>query len=195
MPSRPMSTRSGRRHRMPWRCTPITLIAGNILQACAKPDDLQARGAMQVGSFLGGRRFFPLHGGHGARHRPCPRRGLSHPPWAGQRAGSAGGHGLQPRGQVDRYADIALAMGISFPQVVGQSRSLLRSSRLDVFSKLASLSAVDSLKELVTTSSHQARHKLATAIGNFGFIDTWVRGRPPWRPWRRSAASISSWPI
>jgi hypothetical protein len=30
----------------------ITLISGNILQACAKPDDLQARGAMQVGSFL-----------------------------------------------------------------------------------------------------------------------------------------------
>ena len=42
-------------------------------------------------------------------------------------------------------------------------------------SKIAGLSDVDSLKELVTTSSHQARNKLSTVIGNLGFIDTWVR--------------------
>ena len=155
----------------------ITLISGNILQACAKPDDLQARGAMQVGSFLAGVAF--SHSMVGMVHGIAPALGgVYHIPHGLANAlilPEVMAHNLEAR--IDRYADIALAMGISFPQVVGQSRSLLRSSRLDVFSKLANLSAVDSLKELVSTSSHQARHKLATAIGNFGFIDTWVRGQ------------------
>ena len=155
----------------------ITLISGNILQACAKPEDLQARGAMQVGSFLAGVAFSHSMVGmvHGIAHA---LGGVYHIPHGLANAlilPEVMAHNLEAR--IDRYADIALAMGISFPQVVGQSRSLLRSSRLDVFSKLANLSAVDSLKELVSTSSHQARHKLATAIGNFGFIDTWVRGQ------------------
>ena len=155
----------------------ITLISGNILQACAKPDDLQARGAMQVGSFLAGVAFSHSMVGmvHGIAHA---LGGVYHIPHGLANAlilPEVMAHNLEAR--IDRYADIAIAMGISFPQVVGQSRSLLRSSRLDVFSKLANLSAVDSLKELVSTSSHQARHKLATAIGNFGFIDTWVRGQ------------------
>ena len=51
----------------------------------------------------------------------------------------------------------------------------MRSPRLDIFSKVANLSDVVSLKELVTTSSHKARNKLSTVIGNLGFIDTWVR--------------------
>ncbi len=155
----------------------ITLISGNILQACAKPDDLQARGAMQVGSFLAGVAFSHSMVGmvHGIAHA---LGGVYHIPHGLANAlilPEVMAHNLEAR--IDRYADIAIAMGISFPQVVGQSRSLLRSSRLDVFSKLANLSAVDSLKELVSTSSHQARHKLATAIGNFGFIDTWVRAQ------------------
>ncbi len=155
----------------------ITLISGNILQACAKPDDLQARGAMQVGSFLAGVAFSHSMVGmvHGIAHA---LGGVYHIPHGLANAlilPEVMAHNLEAR--IDRYADIAIAMGISFPQVVGQSRSLLRSSRLDVFSKLANLSAVDSLKELVSTISPQARHKLATAIGNFGFIDTWVRAQ------------------
>ncbi len=155
----------------------ITLISGNILQACAKPDDLQARGAMQVGSFLAGVAFSHSMVGmvHGIAHA---LGGVYHIPHGLANAlilPEVMAYNLEAR--VDRYADIAVAMGISFPQVVGQSRSLLRSSRLDVFAKLANLSAVDSLKELVTTTSHQARHKLASAIGNFRFIDTWVRGQ------------------
>jgi alcohol dehydrogenase class IV/putative sterol carrier protein len=155
----------------------ITLITGNILQACAKPGDLQARGAMQVGSFLAGVAFSHSMVGmvHGIAHA---LGGVYHIPHGLANAlilPEVMAYNLEAR--IDRYADIALAMGISFPQVVGQSGSLLRSSRLDVFSKLANLSAVDSLKELVTTSSHQVRHKLATAIGNLGFIDTWVRGQ------------------
>ncbi len=155
----------------------ITLITGNILQACAKPGDLQARGAMQVGSFLAGVAFSHSMVGmvHGIAHA---LGGVYHIPHGLANAlilPEVMAYNLEAR--IDRYADIALAMGISFPQVVGQSGSLLRSSRLDVFSKLANLSTVDSLKELVTTSSHQVRNKLATAIGNFGFIDTWIRGQ------------------
>ena len=153
----------------------ITLISGNILQACAKPNDLQARGAMQVGSFLAGVAFSHSMVGmvHGIAHA---LGGVYHIPHGLANAlvlPEVMAYNLEAR--IDRYADIALAMGISFPQVIGQSRSLLRSSRLDIFSKIAGLSDVDSLKELVTTSSHQARNKLSTVIGNLGFIDTWVR--------------------
>jgi alcohol dehydrogenase class IV len=99
----------------------------NILQACAKPEDLQARGAMQVGSFLAGVAFSHSMVGmvHGIAHA---LGGVYHIP-----------HGLANalvlpevmaynlESQIDRYADIALAMGISFPQVINQSQSLLRS--------------------------------------------------------------------
>jgi alcohol dehydrogenase class IV len=153
----------------------IKLISSNILQACAKPEDLQARGAMQVGSFLAGVAFSHSMVGmvHGISHA---LGGVYHIP-----------HGLANalvlpevmaynlEAQLDRYADIALAMGISFPQVIDQGQSLLGSSRLDLPSKLASYSDVDSLKELVGTGSYQARSLLSRAIGNFGFIDRWVR--------------------
>ncbi len=153
----------------------IKLISHNILQACAKPDDLEARGAMQVGSFLAGVAFSHSMVGmvHGISHA---LGGVYHIP-----------HGLANalilpevmaynlEAQLDRYADIALAMGISFPRVIEQGQSLLGSSRLDLPSKLAARSDVDSLKELVNTGSHQARSMLSQALGNFGFIDRWVR--------------------
>ncbi len=153
----------------------IKLISQNILQACAKPEDLQARGAMQVGSFLAGVAFSHSMVGmvHGISHA---LGGVYHIP-----------HGLANalvlpevmaynlEAQVDRYADIAVAMGISFPQLIHQGKSLLGSDRLDLPSRLAKYSDVDSLKELVNTSSHRVRSKLSQAIGNFGFIDKWVR--------------------
>lgn len=153
----------------------ITLISNNILQACAKPEDLQARGAMQVGSFLAGVAFSHSMVGmvHGISHA---LGGVYHIP-----------HGLANalvlpevmaynlEAQLDRYADIALAMGISFPQVIDHGQSLLGSSRMDLPSKLASYSDVDSLKELVGASSYRARSMLSQAIGNLGFIDKWVR--------------------
>ncbi len=153
----------------------VTLITGNILQACAKPDDLEARGAMQVGSFLAGVAFSHSMVGmaHGISHA---LGGVYHIP-----------HGLANAlilpevmaynldAKVDRYADIAFAMGISYPQVIQHSRSLLHSNRLDLPSKLAGLSGVDSLKDYITAGSHRARGMLSSAIGSFGFIDTWVR--------------------
>jgi len=153
----------------------IKLISGNILQACAKPKDLQARGAMLVGSFLAGLAF--SHSMVGMAHS------ISH---------ALGGVYKIPHGlanalilpevmeynmdeRIDRFADIATALGISFPQIVNQSRSLLKSNRLDLLSRLVQRSEIDSLKELVTESSYRARDLVARAIGSFDFIDNWIR--------------------
>ena len=153
----------------------IKLISSNILQACAKPKDLQARGAMLVGSFLAGVAFSHSMVGmvHGISHA---LGGVYHIP-----------HGLANAlilpevmeynldASIDRFADIATALGISFPQIVNQGRSLLKSDRLDLFSKIVKRSEIDSLKELVNESSYRVRDLAARAIGNFDFIDSWIR--------------------
>ncbi|MBW1898739.1 MAG: iron-containing alcohol dehydrogenase, partial [Deltaproteobacteria bacterium] len=153
----------------------IKLISSNILQACAKPKDLQARGAMLVGSFMAGVAFSHSMVGmvHGISHA---LGGVYHIP-----------HGLANAlilpevmeynldAGIDRFADIATALGISFPQIVNQGRSLLKSDRLDLFSKIVKRSEIDSLKELVNESSYRARDLAARAIGNFDFIDNWIR--------------------
>ncbi len=153
----------------------IKLISNNILQACAKPDDMQARGAMLVGSFLAGVAFSHSMVGmvHGISHA---LGGVYHIP-----------HGLANalilaevmeynlEAQIDRYADIAVALGIAFPQVIDHGRSLLKTNRLDFISKLVNKYEVDSLSELVSSSSYKARGLAARAIGSFDFVDDWVR--------------------
>ena len=54
--------------------------------------------------------------------------------------------------QVGRYADIAVALGISFPRVIDQGRSLLKTNRLDFVSKLVNKYEIDSLSELVSAT-------------------------------------------
>ncbi len=153
----------------------IKLISGNILQACAKPDDLEARGGMLVGSFLAGVAFSHSMVGmaHGISHA---LGGVYHIP-----------HGLANAlvladvmefnldARIDRYADIAVALGISFPQVVDQGRSLLKTNHLDLASRFVKRYDIDSLSELVSTSSYKARGLAARAISSFGFVDDWVR--------------------
>ncbi len=153
----------------------IKLIAGNILQACAKPHDLQARGGMQVGSFLAGVAFSHSMVGmvHGISHA---LGGVYHIPHGLANAlilPEVMAYNLEAR--IDRYADIAAALGISFPFIIDQGRSLLKSNRLDLPMKLANLSDVDSLKELVGTGSHRARGKFSRMLGNLEFVDQWVR--------------------
>jgi alcohol dehydrogenase class IV len=153
----------------------IKLITGNILQACAKPADMEARGAMLAGSFLAGVAF--SHSMVGMVHAIAHALGgVYHIP-----------HGLANAlvlpevmaynldAQVDRYADVALAMGVSFPQVINHGQSLLKSNRFDFLSKIAGMSDIDALKDLVSTSSFKARGLLSRAIGNLGFVDGWVR--------------------
>jgi len=153
----------------------IKLITGNILQACAKPGDLQARGCMQVGSFLAGVAFSHSMVGmvHGISHA---LGGVYHIPHGLANAlilPEVMAYNLEAR--IDRYADIAAALGISFPLLINQGRSLLKSNRFDFASKLANLSDVESLKELVDTGSYRARGVFSKVIGNFEFVDQWVR--------------------
>jgi alcohol dehydrogenase class IV len=153
----------------------IKLITGNILQACAKPEDLRARGAMLAGSFLAGVAFSHSMVGmvHAISHA---LGGVYHIPHGLANAlvlPEVMAHNLDAK--VDRYADIAMAMGVSFPQVVNQGQSLLKSNRLDVLSKIADMSDIDALKDLVGSSSYKARGMLSRAIGSFGFVDDWVR--------------------
>lgn len=101
----------------------IKLINENILLACVHPENLQARGGMLIGSFLAGVAFSHSMVGmtHGIAHA---LGGVYHIP-----------HGLANalvlpevmeynlESQPDRYADIAMALGVNFPQLITQSRS------------------------------------------------------------------------
>ena len=153
----------------------IKLITGNILQACDKPEDLQARGAMQVGSFLAGVAFSHSMVGmvHGISHA---LGGVYHIP-----------HGLANalilpevmaynlESKIERYADVALAMGVSFPNIVSDSQSVIKSGALDLFSKAVKKTDLESLKTLVDTKAHKLRDFAVHKLENLGFVDGWIR--------------------
>jgi alcohol dehydrogenase len=151
----------------------IRLINNNILQACAHPEDLQARGAMLVGSFLAGVAFSHSMVGmvHGISHA---LGGVYHIP-----------HGLANAlvlpevmeynldAQMDRFSDIAVALGVTFPQVINQSQSMLKAGRLKLFKNLDVL--IDSIRPWMDTQSHKAKNLAVKAIGNLNFIDHWFK--------------------
>jgi alcohol dehydrogenase class IV len=153
----------------------IRLISNNILQACAHPDDMQARGAMLVGSFMAGVAFSHSMVGmvHGISHA---LGGVYHIP-----------HGLANalvlpevmeynlEAETERYADIAMALGVTFPQLVNETQSVLKSCSLSgITNKL--LSSEDS-KSWFDLKSFKARGTAAKFIGSLGFVDQWVRKR------------------
>ncbi len=151
----------------------IRLISNNILQACAHPEDLQARGAMLVGSFLAGVAFSHSMVGmaHGISHA---LGGVYHIP-----------HGLANalvlpevmeynlESQIERYSDIAAALGVTFPQVITESQSLLKAGRLKLFEHIATL--MDSVRPWMDKQSYKAKSLAAKAIGNLSFVDQWFR--------------------
>ncbi len=153
----------------------IKLLTNNILQACDKPDDLQARGAMQVGSFLAGVAFSHSMVGmvHGISHA---LGGVYHIP-----------HGLANalilpevmeynlESKIDRYADVAQAMGVSLPNVVSDSQSVIKTGALDLISKAVKKTDLESLKTLVDTKAHKLRDFAVHKLENLGFIDGWIR--------------------
>ena len=114
----------------------IRLISGNILQACAHPEDIQARGAMLVGSFLAGVAFSHSMVGmtHGISHA---LGGVYHIPHGLANAlvlPEVMEYNLDVR--MERFSDIAIAMGVNFPQIVEQGASLLKANmRPDFVSK------------------------------------------------------------
>lgn len=153
----------------------IKLISDHILQACHSPSDLGVRGAMQVGSFLAGVAFSHSMVGmvHGISHA---LGGIYHIP-----------HGLANtlvlpevmaynlEAKVDRYADVALAMGISFPTVINESQSVIKSGALDLVSKAVKKTGLSTLNQLVDTKSHKIRNFAVNKLENLGFVDEWIR--------------------
>jgi alcohol dehydrogenase class IV len=153
----------------------VKLISGNILLACARPDNLQARGAMLIGSFLAGVAFSHSMVGmaHGISHA---LGGVYHIP-----------HGLANalvlpevmecnlEARPDRYADIAVAVGVTFPQIVMESQSLLKSDSMDIASRLFQKMDFTYLREKFLDTSSWLRTTAADAFGNLGFIDQWFR--------------------
>lgn len=156
----------------------IRLITRNILPACAHPNDLKARGGMLVGSFLAGVAFSHSMVGmvHGISHA---LGGVYHIP-----------HGLAnalilpevmefnlPAG-FDRFADIAVAMGISFPHVISEGQSLIKSSSLGSLTR--KFTSADQVRNWFDTKTYKARDIAAKAMGNLGFIDDWIRKQAAW---------------
>jgi len=153
----------------------IKLISGNMLQACARPKDLQARGAMLAGSFMAGLAFSHSMVGmaHAISHALGAVYNIPHGLANALILPEVMEYNLEEK--IDRFADIAAALGISFPQIITQSRCLLKSNRLDLLSRLVQRSEIDSLKELVSESSYRARDIAARVIGSLDFIDDWIR--------------------
>lgn len=153
----------------------VKLISENILQACNRPEDLQARGAMQVGSFLAGVAFSHSMVGmvHGIAHA---LGGVYHIP-----------HGLANTlvlpevmaynldARLDRYADIALALGISFPNPVNDTQSVIKSGALDLFTRAVHKTEFNALKELVDDKANKVRDFTIRKLDNLGFVDGWIR--------------------
>ncbi len=153
----------------------IKLISENILIACAKPDNIEARGAMLIGSFLAGVAFSHSMVGmvHGISHA---LGGVYHIP-----------HGLANAlilpevmeynldARMDRFADIAITMGISFPEIVTDSRSLIKTGKLDLLSKIVKKTELKSLQKVVEDGSSAVKEFAIKKLDSLGFVDQWVR--------------------
>ncbi|MEE4358360.1 MAG: iron-containing alcohol dehydrogenase [Desulfococcaceae bacterium] len=153
----------------------IKLISENILQACDRPGDLQARGAMQVGSFLAGVAFSHSMVGmvHGISHA---LGGVYHIPHGLANAlilPEVMEYNLESR--TERYADVAMALGISFPSVVSNSQSVIQSGALDLISKAVKKTDIDPLKNFVDGKARRIRNFAVSKLENLGFVDDWIR--------------------
>lgn len=151
----------------------IRLISNHILLACAEPENPTARGAMLVGSFLAGVAFSHSMVGmvHGISHA---LGGVYHIPHGLANAlilPEVMAYNLDHR--LDRYADIANAMGIAFPQVVENSRSLIENSRSRLVDRL--LTPMGNIHDWIDAKSIRVRGLAVKAVDNFGFIDGWIR--------------------
>jgi|GEM_PF-188043 len=153
----------------------IKLISENILVACAKPQDIEARGAMLVGSFLAGVAFSHSMVGmvHGISHA---LGGVYHIP-----------HGLANAlilpevmeynldSRLDRFADIAITMGISFPEVITDSQSIIKTGKFALLSKLAQKTESKTFQQVVDNGSTAVKEFAIKKLESLGFVDQWVR--------------------
>ncbi len=154
----------------------VRLITSHILQACAHPEDIQARGAMLVGSFLAGVAFSHSMVGmtHGISHA---LGGVYHIP-----------HGLANAlalpevmeynldSRVERYYNVAAAIGVNLPQIVAQSTSVLKCDLRPEFVNKA-LDSLDFAKDWLDLQSFKVRGLAVKAMDNLSFLDQWFRRR------------------
>ncbi len=115
----------------------IRLIRDHLLRACAQPNDVQARGAMLAASCLAGIAFSHSMVGmvHGISHA---LGGVYHIPHGLANAlilPEVMDYNLEAR--LDRYADIAEALGVVFPRPGAALGNLLRYSPLQFAAPLA----------------------------------------------------------
>lgn len=125
----------------------IELIQGNILQACAHGDDLEARGAMLVASFLAGVAF--NHAGVGIVHA------MSH---------ALGGVYHIPHGVAN---SIMLPFGVEYNLETSKER----------YARIAEALGVLNLKPIGELTKLAAKSEISTvhlALENLSFIDDWV---------------------
>lgn len=153
----------------------IKLISENILVACSKPQDIEARGAMLVGSFLAGVAFSHSMVGmvHGISHA---LGGVYHIP-----------HGLANAlilpevmeynldSRLDRFADIAITMGISFPEVITDSQSIIKTGKFALLSKIAKKTESKTFQQVVDKGSTAVKEFAIKKLESLGFVDQWVR--------------------
>ena len=172
----------------------IRLLSRNILRACAKPDDLEARGAMLIGSFLAGVAFSHSMVGlvHSIAHALGGAYHIPH--------GLANALALPDvmeynlEAQPERYADVALALGVSFPQVVSQSQSLIKSATVP-----EGLPAP--VKAWLGSRGHKVRGAAARVVGGLGFVDRFFQlqaaraGAEKVRTLNRQLAHLTGMPL
>ncbi len=156
----------------------IRLVSRNILTVCAYPDNPEARGAMLVGSFLAGVAY--SHSMAGMAHAVANALGgvyrIPHGIASALVLPEVMEYNLESR--VERYADVAVALGISFPQLIQESRSLLKSGSLA--SVTSKMSQADMLRAWFDAKTYKARGFAAKAVGTFDFFDQWVRKQAAW---------------
>ncbi|MBF0242562.1 MAG: iron-containing alcohol dehydrogenase [Desulfamplus sp.] len=153
----------------------IKLISENILIACAKPDDIEARGAMLIGSSLAGIAFSHSMVGmvHGISHALGGVYHIAHGIANAIILPEVMEYNLDSR--VDRFADVAVAMGISFPEIITDSLSIIKTGKLDLLSKLAKKSELKALQQVVDNSSSVVKEFAIKKLDKLGFVDQWIR--------------------
>ena len=80
---------------------------------------------------------------------------------------------VPPQKSEGPFADIAMTLGISFPQIINEGKSILTSGGFDLISKILGRPGLDPARNWVDVQSHKARGLAAKALGNFEFIDEW----------------------
>lgn len=153
----------------------IKLISDNMLRVNARPDDTKSRGAMLVGSVLAGSAFSHATMGMAQAVSHALKAVYHIPPGLSGGLLLPGVMAYQLEEKAERLSEIAAAMGIVFPQVVTESRSLIKSASLDLIAKLVNRPELQAFRGFMGEGSHKARELAVKTLDNFEFVDQWIR--------------------